>query len=204
MEGTKPVNKKLAAVMSGGAVLVLALTGCTSEEGNKELDAWAKKVCDSVPAQNAKISAAYVAITKAAKDTTSTPKELQAADSKAFQDLADGYKERATLISSAGAPPGVEDGAKAQKDVVTKLTALSAAYADLKKRVDGLDTKDQAKFASGLKDVSAEMKQVETQRKSAVTALKELESGDTKKALTSQEGCKQAAAASGAAGATDS
>ncbi|KUM79527.1 hypothetical protein [Streptomyces curacoi] len=204
MEGTDPVNKKLAAALSGGAVLVLALTGCTSDEGNPELDAWAKKVCDAVPTQNAKISAAYVAITKAAKDTTSTPKELQQADSKAFQDLADGYKARATLISNAGAPPGVEGGARIQKDVVKKLTALSAAYADLKKQVDGLNTKDQAKFASGLKDVSAEMKQVETQRKSAVKALKKLESGDTKKALASQEGCKQAASASASAPATDS
>ncbi|MFE5893200.1 small secreted protein [Streptomyces sp. NPDC002285] len=198
------MNKKLTAALSGGAVLLLALTGCTSDEGNPELDAWAKKVCDAVPAQNAKISAAYVAITKAAKDTTSTPKELQKADSEAFQDLADGYKARASLISNAGAPPGVEDGAKVQQDVVKKLTALSAAYGDLKKRVDGLDTKNQAKFASGLKDVSAEMKQVETQRKSAVTALKTLESGDTKKALTSQKGCKQAAAVTASAGAAGS
>ncbi|MFF5477339.1 small secreted protein [Streptomyces sp. NPDC012935] len=198
------MNKKLTAALSGGAVLLLALTGCTSDEGNPELDAWAKKVCDAVPAQNAKISAAYVAITKAAKDTTSTPKELQQADSEAFQDLADGYKARAALISNAGAPPGVEDGAKVQQDVVKKLTALSAAYGDLKKRVDGLDTKNQAKFASGLKDVSAEMKQVETQRKSAVKALKTLESGDTKKALTSQEGCKQAAAVTASAGAAGS
>ncbi|AWE51600.1 small secreted protein [Streptomyces nigra] len=198
-EGTKPVNKKLAAALSGGAVLILALTGCTSEEGNKELDAWAKKVCDQVPAQNAKISAAYVAITKAAKDTSSTPKELQAADSKAFQDLADGYKARAALIRDAGAPPGVEGGAKNQQDVVKKLTDLSAAYADLKKQVDGLNTKDQGKFASGLKDVSAEMKQVETQRQNAIASLKKLESGDVKTALTSQDGCKQAVE-SGSAG----
>ena len=199
MEGTNPVNKKLAAALSGGAVLALALTGCTSDEGNPELDAWAKKVCDAVPAQNAKISAAYVAITKAAKDTTSTPKELQQADSQAFQDLADGYKARAAVIDTAGAPPGVEGGAKVQQDVVKQLTDLSAAYANLKKQVDALNTKDQGKFASGLKDVSAEMKQVETQRKSAVKALKKLESGDTKKALTSQEGCKQAASASASA-----
>ena len=160
-EGTKPVNKKLAAALSGGAVLILALTGCTSEEGNKELDAWA--------------------------------------DSKAFQDLADGYKARAALIRDAGAPPGVEGGAKNQQDVVKKLTDLSAAYADLKKQVDGLNTKDQGKFASGLKDVSAEMKQVETQRQNAIASLKKLESGDVKTALTSQDGCKQAVE-SGSAG----
>jgi chromosome segregation ATPase len=191
MEGTNPVNKKLAAALSGGAVLVLALTGCSDEE-NKELDAWAKKVCASVPAQNTKIAAAYDAITKAAKDTTSTPAELQKADSQAFQDLADGYKARATVIDNAGAPPGVDGGAQKQQDAVKKLTALAASYADLKKQVDELDTKNQAKFATGLKTVSAEMKEMESQRNSALTALKKLEEGDTKQALAGQPGCKQA------------
>ncbi|MDH6624326.1 chromosome segregation ATPase [Streptomyces sp. LBL] len=195
MEGTNPVNKKLAAALSGGAVLVLALTGCSSDEGNKELDAWAKKVCDPVPAQNTKISAAYAAITKAAKDTTSTPEELQKADSQAFQDLADGHKARADVIDTAGAPPGVEGGATRQQDVVKKLSTLSTAYADLKKQVDELDTKNQGKFATGLKTVSAEMKKMESQRKSALTALKNLEKGDTKQALTKQTGCKAASSA---------
>ncbi|MEU6357874.1 small secreted protein [Streptomyces sp. NPDC047072] len=192
MEGTDPVNKKLAAALSGGAVLVLTLTGCGGSEDNKELDAWAKKVCDQVPAQNQKITAAYDAITKAAEDTESTPAELQKADSQAFQDLSDGYKARATVIDTAGAPPGVDDGAKRQQAAVTKLTALSTAYADLKKQVDGLDTKNQAKFATGLKDVVAQMKKLDTQ--GALDAMKNLESGDTKQALSEQAGCKQASA----------
>lgn len=192
MEGTDPVNKKLAAALSGGAVLVLALSGCGGgSEDNKELDAWAKKVCDLVPAQNKKITAAYDAITKAAEDTESTPAELQKADSQAFQDLADGYKARATVIQGAGAPPGAEDGEKNLQDAVKQLNALSAAYADMKTQVDGLDTKDQAKFATGLKDVSAEMNKVETQRQTALASLKKLESGDTKQALAEQSGCKQ-------------
>ncbi|MFE9442981.1 small secreted protein [Streptomyces sp. NPDC006602] len=201
MEGTNPVNKKLTAALSGGAVLVLALTGCSSsDEGNKELDAWAKKVCDTAPAQNAKIAAADAAITKAAKD--SPPKELQKVDAQAFQDLSDGFKARATLLQDAGAPPGVDDGAKNQQDAIKKLTALSAAYADLKKQMDGLNTKDQGKFASGLSEVSDGMKGVVSQRKSALDALKKLEaSGDTKQALLKQEGCKQATAS---APATDS
>ncbi|MEU9173065.1 small secreted protein [Streptomyces sp. NPDC048420] len=197
------MNKKLAAALSSGAVLVLALTGCSGSEDNKELDAWAKKVCDLVPAQNKKITAAYDAITKAAEDTESTPAELQKADSQAFQDLSDGYKARATVIQSAGAPPGAEGGAKNLQDAVKQLTALSAAYADMKTQVDGLDTKDQAKFASGLKDVSAQMKKVETQRQTALDALKKLESGDTKQALAEQSGCKQVSA-SPSASSTDS
>ena len=206
MEGTNPVNKKLAAALSGGAVLVLALSGCGGgEKDNKELDAWAKKVCDLVPAQNKKITAAYDAITKAAEDTESTPAELQKADSQAFQDLADGYKARATVIQGAGAPPGAEDGAKKLQNAVNQLSALSAAYGDMKSQVDKLDTKDQAKFATGLKDVSAEMQKVETQRQTALNALKELESGDTKQALADQPGCKQSSGSPAAsAPATDS
>ncbi|MFF7281618.1 small secreted protein [Streptomyces griseorubiginosus] len=205
MEGTNPVNKKLAAALSGGAVLVLALSGCGGSEDNKELDAWAKKVCDLVPAQNKKITAAYDAITKAAEDTESTPAELQKADSQAFQDLSDGYKARATVIQDAGAPPGAEDGAKKLQDAVKQLTVLSGAYADMKAQVDKLDTKDQAKFATGLKDVSAEMQKVETQRQTALNALKELESGDTKQALADQSGCKQSPTSPAAsAPATDS
>ena len=74
--------------------------------------------------------------------------------------------------------------------------------ADLKKQMDGLNTKDQGKFASGLSEVSDEMKDVVSQRKSALDALKKLEaSGDTKQALLGQEGCKQATAS---ASATDS
>lgn len=205
MEGTDPVNKKLAAALSSGAVLVLTLTACGGSEDNKELDAWAKKVCDLVPAQNKKITAAYDAITKAAEDTESTPTELQKADSQAFQDLSDGYKARATVIQNAGAPPGAEDGAKKLQDAVKQLNALSASYADMKTQVDGLNTKDQAKFATGLKDVSAQMQKVEAQRQTALAALKDLESGDTKSALADQPGCKQVSASNGAsASATDS
>ena len=36
MEGTNPVNKKLAAALSGGAVLVLALSGCSSDDGSND------------------------------------------------------------------------------------------------------------------------------------------------------------------------
>ncbi|MGW1956774.1 small secreted protein [Streptomyces sp. NPDC001920] len=198
MEGTEPVNKKLTAALSGGAALALALTGCTGDEGNPELDAWAKKVCDTAPAQNAKIAAADAAITKAAKD--SPPKELQKVDAQAFQDLSDGFKARATLLQQAGPPPGVEGGAKKQRDAIKKLTAVSVSYAELKKQTDELNTKDQAKFASGLRKVGEEMKSMVSQRKSALDALKQLESsGDTKKALLEQEGCKQVVASESAA-----
>jgi hypothetical protein len=200
MEGTYPVNKKLAAALSGGAVLVMALTGCSGggAKDNKELDAWAKKVCDAVPAQDARIKAANASIAEAASDSSNLPKTIQKTDSQAFQDMSDGYKALATAISGAGSPPGVDDGAARQKDAVKNLNDLSGAYADLKKKVDALDTKDQAKFATGLHDIATQMTALEAQNKSGTAALKNLEQGDVKDAIAKQPSCKKVAASASA------
>jgi hypothetical protein len=203
VEGTDPVNKKLAAALSGGAVLMMALTGCTSSGGgtkdNKELDAWAKKVCDAVPAQDAKIKAANASIAEAASNTSNAPETIQKTDSQAFQDMSDGYKALATAINGAGTPPGVDGGAARQKDAVKNLDELSGAYADLKKKVDALDTKSQAKFATGLHDIATQMTALEAQNKSGTAALKNLEQGDVKDAIAQQPSCKKVAASASAA-----
>ncbi|MGW7256101.1 small secreted protein [Streptomyces sp. NPDC054834] len=199
MEGTKPVNKKLAAALSGGAVLAVALTGCSSgDKGNPKLDAWAKQVCDAVPAQDAKIKAANAAITKTASDTSNPPATIQKTDSQAFQDMSDGYKALAEAISGAGAPPGVDSGAKRQQDAVKNLNDLSAAYADLKKKVDALDTKSQGKFATGLHDIATQMTDLQKQSQSGTAALKNLEQGDVKDAIAKQASCKKVSASASA------
>ncbi|MFC9288086.1 small secreted protein [Streptomyces sp. NPDC057052] len=195
MEGTDPVNKKLAAALSGGAVLVLALSGCSSsDDGNKELDAWAKQVCDALPAQDAKVDAANAAIKSAATDNNA-PVNVQKTDSQAFQDMSDAYKALAQAIQKAGTPPGVEGGEKKKQDAVTALNGLSASYAGLKKQVDALDTKDQGKFADGLQDIATELGKLS---KSGNTALKNLEKGDVKTAMAQQDSCKKVAASSSA------
>lgn len=190
------MNKKLAATVSGGAVLVLALSACTSggkSQTDEKLAAWAKQVCDALPAQNAKIKAANDAISKAAADTANPPETIQKTDSKAFQDMSDGFKALATAIDNAGAPPGVDGGAQRQQDVVKTLNSLSASYGDLKKKVDALDTKDQAKFASGLHDIAAQMTELQKQNQSGTTALKNLEQGKVKDAIAQQPSCQKAA-----------
>ncbi|WP_416983494.1 small secreted protein [Streptomyces sp. T028] len=194
MEGTKPVNKKLAAALSGGAVLVLALSGCSSDDGNKELDAWAKKVCDALPAQDAKVDAANAAIKEAATDNNA-PANVQKTDSQAFQDMSDAYAALAQAVQKAGTPPGVEGGAKKQSAAVAALNTLSTSYADLKKQVDALDTKDQAKFADGLADIAT---QLGTLSQTGNTALKNLEQGDVKDAMAKQDSCKKVAASASA------
>lgn len=193
MEGTNPVNKKLAAALSGGAVLVLALTGCGGDDNNEKLDAWAKQVCDAVQPQAAKIKSANAAIQKETSDN-STPEEVQKADSKAFQDMSDAYKAIGAAVSKAGAPD-VENGEKKQTDAVKELNGISASYASLKKQVDGLDTDDQAEFADGLKDIAAELDKL---GKSGSDALSTLEEGEVGEAMSRQPSCRTATATAGA------
>ncbi|MEV3861268.1 small secreted protein [Streptomyces sp. NPDC050095] len=188
MEGTDPVNKKLAAALSGGAVLVLALSGC-SDDGNKKLDSWAKQVCDAVQPQAKKIEDANAAIQKETSDNSS-PADVQKTDSKAFKDMSDAYKAIGDAVDTAGAPP-VDDGKTKQQDAVKELDKISTSYADLQKQVDKLDTDDQAKFAEGLKGIAGELDKLS---QSGSDALKNLEEGDVGKAMAKQESCKSASA----------
>ncbi|CAL9510538.1 small secreted protein [Streptomyces collinus] len=193
MEGTKPVNKKLAAALSGGAVLVLALSGCGGDDSNEKLDSWAKQVCDAVQPQAKKIESANAAIQKETSDN-STPEDVQKTDAQAFQDMSDAYKAIGTAVNKAGAPD-VENGEKKQQDAVKELNSISASYASLKKQVDGLDTKDQGKFADGLKDIATELDKLS---QSGNDALKNLEEGEVGQAMAKQSSCNAATASAGA------
>ncbi|MFV0134544.1 small secreted protein [Streptomyces sp. HMX87] len=193
MEGTKPVNKKLAAALSGGAVLVLALTGCGSDDNSDKLNSWAKDVCDSVQPQARKIASANAAIQKETSDN-STPEEVQKTDAKAFQDMSDAYKAMGAAVRKAGAPD-VENGEKKQKDAVAELNSLSASYADLRKQVEALETKDQAKFADGLKDIATELDKL---GRTGNDALKTLEEGEVGQAMAKQPTCRSATSSASA------
>lgn len=69
-----------------------------------------------------------------------------------------------------------------------ELNASSAAYANLQKRVDALNTKDQAKFADGLKGIADELNKIGA---SGDEALKKLQSGEVGAAMAKQEGCQK-------------
>ncbi|WP_458244968.1 small secreted protein [Streptomyces sp. MAI_2237] len=190
MEGTNPVNKKLAAALSGGAVLVVALSGCSSsDKGNDKLDAWAKQVCDAVQPQAKKIEAANAAIQKETSDN-STPEEVRKTDAQAFQDMSDAYKAIGAAVQKAGAP-NVDNGAKKQQDAVKELNGIGTSYASLKTQVDKLDTKDQAKFADGLKNIATSLDKLS---QSGNDALKTLEEGEVGQAMAKQTSCKSASA----------
>ena len=183
MEGTDPVNKKLAAALSGCAALVLALTGCSDDSG-KKTDDWASKVCDDMQTQVKKIQEANASLAKVNRGNK-PPEEVKKADSAAFQKVSDAYKSLAGSFEDAGAPP-VDGGEKTQKDVVDELNTLSKGYADLKKQADKLNPKKG--FDNGLEDIAAKLGEL---GKGGAKAFDKLGKGDLGKSMASQEGCKK-------------
>ncbi|MGW4705065.1 small secreted protein [Streptomyces sp. NPDC004285] len=178
------MNKKLAAALSGGAVLVLALSGCSDDEGDKVGD-WAKTFCDQAKPQIQKRADAHQIIISTAAD--SKPAEIQAADSKAFQDIANADRALAKAVEAAGAPP-VENGEKVQQDAIKELNATAVAYEGLKKQVDALDPTNQQKFADGLQGVADGLTKIE---KMDQNALSKLEEGELGQAMAKQPGCQK-------------
>lgn len=95
------MNKKLAAALSGGAVLVLTLSGCSSDDNSDKVNDWAKKVCDQVQPQLQKIANANAAIQQQTADN-SKPADVQKTDSAAFQQISQAYKALGAAVDSAG------------------------------------------------------------------------------------------------------
>ncbi|MFJ8000178.1 small secreted protein [Streptomyces sp. NPDC096310] len=191
------MNKKLVAALSGGAVLLMALSGCSGDDNDSKVNDWAKKVCDQVQPQLKKIADANTSIQQATSDS-SKPADVQSTDSAAFQSISQAYKSLGAAVNSAGAPP-VTDGEKTQQEAVKELNATAASYGGLKTKVDELDTKDQAKFADGLKGVADELA---TLSKSGDQALQKLQSGDVGKAMAKQPGCQKPTAGGASASPT--
>ncbi|MFE6780272.1 small secreted protein [Streptomyces sp. NPDC057702] len=181
------MNKKLVAALSGGAALVLALTGCggDGDDGDKKVESWAEKVCGGVQPQLKKIQEANAAIQGAADEPDS--KKLQQTDSQAFQQISDAYRALGQSVKDAGAPP-VDDGEKAQTEAVKELNATSRAYEDLKTSVDKLDTKDKSKFADGLNGIAEKLNKL---AQSGDDAFKQLQEGEVGEAMAKQKGCQR-------------
>ncbi|MFH8369144.1 small secreted protein [Streptomyces sp. NPDC018031] len=188
------MNKKLIAALSGGAALVLALSGCSDDDGEDKANEWAKQVCDSAQPQLKNILDASTEI-EAVTDEQD-PKKYQQASSAAYQKISDGYAELAKAVQKAGEPP-VDNGVKTQSEAVKGLNAASKRYADLKTAVDELNTADKGKFAQGLREIQEEPPKIV---KSATTSLQKLQAGELGQAMAKQPGCQKVAASASPTG----
>jgi hypothetical protein len=191
------VTNKFTAALTGAAlVLTLGSLSACSDDSNKELDSWAKTVCDQAAAQVTKITDANTAITKV--DSAGKPLDVRRADSAAFAQIAAAYAALSGIVNQAGDPP-VDKGAALKKGAVSDLTKLSVSYAALQKQVDALNIADQAKFAAGLKTVSESLAKVS---KSGEQALDTLRQGELGTAMAKQPGCQQGGTVSPSASAS--
>jgi len=191
------VTNKFTAALTGAAlVLALGSLSACGDDGNKELDSWAKTVCDQAAAQVTKINDANTAITKV--DSGGKPLDVRRADSAAFAQIAAAYASLASIVNQAGDPP-VDKGAALKKGAVSDLTKLSVSYVALQKQVDALNIADQAKFAAGLKVVSESLAKVS---KSGEQALDTLRQGELGTAMAKQPGCQQGGTVSPSASAS--
>ncbi|MEU9235101.1 small secreted protein [Streptomyces subrutilus] len=179
------MNKKLAAAVSGGAVLMLVLSGCGGDDSDKKADAWAKKVCDQWQPELKKVEAANAEIKRVATES-SKPEEVQKTDSAAFATMSESYKTMGTALREAGVPP-VKNGQATLDAAVKGFEETSKGYADLKTKMDALDAKDQTKFAEGLKELAGGLQEA---TKGGKDALAQLNAGGLDKAMNSQKGCQ--------------
>ncbi|MER7464019.1 small secreted protein [Streptomyces sp. NPDC097981] len=182
------MNKKFAAAVSGGAVLMLVLSGCGGDDGDTKADAWAKKVCDKWQPELKKIEAANAEIKRVATES-SKPEEVQTTDSAAFGTMSESYKAMGTAVQQAGVPP-VKDGQTTQETAVKGFESTAKGYADLKAKMEGLDAKDQTKFAAGIKEVAGGLQAASQGGKDALATLK---TGGLDQAINGQKGCQVAA-----------
>lgn len=182
------MNKKLAAALSGTAVLVLALSGC-GDEGNEKAERWAQEYCGSLQKQNKTIDGANQALARITEGDKA-PEEVKKTDVEAFGDLSTAYKALSTAVHKAGVPP-LEDGSRIQKNAIGRLDALSATYADLRERAEALNEKDRSEFADGLQDIAGEMDKLPKQFGEVEKALGEFRQGDLQEAIAGQKGCRR-------------
>ncbi|MFJ4848950.1 small secreted protein [Streptomyces sp. NPDC088733] len=184
------MKKKLAAALPATALILATgtLAGC-GDNGNEELDTWAKTVCTQAATQVKQINDANTKISNT--PSNGKPIEVRRADSSAFQQISDAYRQLAQIVNKAGDPP-VDNGAQLRKDAVGDLDSLSTSYANLRRQMDKIPVNDQAKFADGLKGVSDNLAKVS---KSGEQALDTLRKGEVGQAMAKQPGCQESGSA---------
>jgi len=187
------VKKRLLTVSALGALLAFGAVAC-SGDNTEELNGWAKGVCDAAQDPVAK-SRTALADTGNVKDGEA-PADLQKRLSADLAVLATTNQQLADAVDKAGAPK-VDDGGKLQQDAVGELRKAAQGYVDAQKKLEGLPSADQAKFADGLRSVGDQVQQL---AQLSTQALNRLQSGELGEAIKKQPGCKAGTAPAAATG----
>ncbi|WP_111553789.1 small secreted protein [Kitasatospora sp. SolWspMP-SS2h] len=191
------MKKRLVTVPALGVLFALAAVGCSADDSSAKLDGWAKSVCDGAkdPIAQSKAALADTADVKQGE----APVDLQKRLSTDLASLATTNQQLADAVQKAGAPK-IDDGAKVQQDAVNELKQVAQGYLDAQKKLDGLTSADQAKFADGLRSVGDQVQQLS---QVSISALATLQSGGLGEAMKKQPGCKAGAVTAGTGASAD-
>ncbi|WP_431679379.1 hypothetical protein [Kitasatospora sp. KL5] len=181
------MNKRLLTVPALGALLAFGAVAC-SDDNTKQLDGWAKGVCDAAQSPIAQSRSALADIAKVTPGEA--PLDLQKRLSADLAALAKANQGLADAVDKAGAPKS-DNGEAARTDAVNELRKASQGYVDAQKKLDGLATTDQARFADGLRSVGDQVQQL---AQLSTQGLNRLQTGEAGDAIKRQSGCKANAA----------
>ncbi|NUP33222.1 MAG: hypothetical protein HOU01_16095, partial [Streptomycetaceae bacterium] len=185
MARTTPAKLAACAVL---AAVLTAAAGCSGggdgDKNEKELAAWANKVCTAEV--TGKIDASQGALADMASVVKGeTPDVLKARLAADVTKLAEADTALANTLDQAG-DPKVKNGGAQRAAVSAELRAAATGWMSLRSAFESLPTTDQKTFAEALKALDPEITKYGT---STRTALENLHRGDLGKALGKVPGC---------------
>lgn len=193
------MKNRLLAVPVLGALLAFGGVACSGGgDDTAQLDTWAKSVCDAAQDPLAQSRAAHADTAKVIQGEA--PAELQKRLSADLAALAKSEQQLADVVDKAGAPK-TDGGDSVRQGAVDALKQASQGYQEAQKKLDGLATTDQAKFADGLRSIGDQVQQLQ---QLSATGLGKLQTGASGDAIKKQPGCKADATASAGASAAPS
>ncbi|MDT0308407.1 small secreted protein [Streptomyces sp. DSM 44917] len=184
------MKKKLAATLSGCAVVLLTQAACGGGDNSEERDTWARNFCADIRPQVERIQESFTAIAEVSQGSRPA-EEVREANAAAYGELSEAYAGLASVVNDAGDPP-VDNGQELRENAAGALTELSESFTALREDMEALDTSDQTAFADQLREFAPRLEQL---GENGSEALGELQTGDLGESLRRQEGCRNASAA---------
>lgn len=184
MARTTPAKLAACAVLAAALTAAAGCGGGDGDKNEKDLAAWANKVCTTEV--TGKIDASQGALADMASVVKGeTPDVLKARLAADVTKLAEADTALANTLDQAG-DPKVKNGGAQRAAVSAELRAAATGWMSLRSAFESLPTNDQKSFAEALKALDPEITKYGT---SSRTALENLHRGELGKALGKVPGC---------------
>ena len=140
------------------SVLVLALAGCSSDDGARSWTPGRTSVCDAGAAAGEEDRGRQRRDQRRPGD--GSPQELQKPTRPPSMTCPSAYKAIGRRRQQGGARRDGDNGASCRQDAVSELTQAAQGYQAVQTKLLALPTTDQSKFADGLKSMGDQVQQL--------------------------------------------